>query len=165
MYENGTQNNENNLREQYRQLQENARKQLELFWEQPSVIVAISAALLVAAYYYISNQMVLASVEYQFVRAFLIMFAVLMSFTSILTAVKHRFFAAIYLEEIKQIERQLKLNPVQMWTRNAIHPRGKNHAWEKWSADNWLIFALSFLAIGLLGLAAYNVYEILLRLY
>jgi hypothetical protein len=129
-----------------------------------SVIVAIAAALVIAAYYYIPNAMTIVNLQYEVARTFLILFAAFMSFTSVHAAIKHRFFAAIILEEIRKVEAKLKMNSVPMWTRNAVHPREKNRFWEKWSADVWLIVSLIVLAMGLLLLCVWNVYVILIRL-
>ncbi len=59
---------------------------------------------------------------------------------------------------------KLGREPTQMWTKNAVHPRGFNRFWEKWSADKWLILSLTTLVLGLLLLAAWNIYDVILRI-
>lgn len=54
-----------NLMEQYPAAQEPHRKTLELFWQEPSVIIAIATAVVVASYSYVSNVMASTSALYQ----------------------------------------------------------------------------------------------------
>ncbi len=85
------------LADQYRELNENQRKLLELFWQEPAVIVAIAGGLVIAAYSYITDAFCIASLEYQLVRTFLIIFGTFMTWTSTITAIKHRFFRTVWL--------------------------------------------------------------------
>ena len=55
-------NASNSLMEQYREAHEMQRKLLELFWQEPSVIVAIAGAVVVASYSYITDAMIIGNI-------------------------------------------------------------------------------------------------------
>jgi len=154
--------NERNLREQYREVNANQRELLKLIWQEPSVIIVIASGLVIAGYFYVSEEMCNKYLAYQLVRTFLIMFATLMSYVSLLTAIKHRFFRAVWLEKMRQIESKMKLEPTPMHTRVAIHPRGKNYWWERRSAERALIFSLFFLMIFFFLLTLMNIHTCIL---
>ena len=145
------------LLEQYRQIQENQRKLLELFWTEPSVIIAIAGGIVLASYYYITNTNCLIF-EYQVLRTFLIVFGMFMAFSSLLTAIKHRFFRSIWLDKLREIENSLDISPVKMFTKESTHHRGRNYFWENWSAEVVLIISLLFIFVAFAILAIYNVY-------
>jgi hypothetical protein len=103
-----------NLRCQYREAQEMQRKLLELFWQEPSVIVAIAGAVVVAAYSYITNEMASADIQYQVLRTFLVWFGAFMSWASAQVAIKHRFYRIALLDRLSEIESNLKLTPLPL---------------------------------------------------
>jgi hypothetical protein len=119
--------------------------------------VAIAGALVVSSYYYITDAMCDANWLFHIIRVLLVVFGTLMSFTSVLTAIKHRFFRAVWLEELKRVEIALNLRPIPMFTKEAKHPRGKNKWWENRSAEKWLIFSLLFLTITFGVLSAFTI--------
>jgi hypothetical protein len=145
------------LLEQYNEASQMQRKLLELFWQEPSVIVAIAGAVVVASYSYITDKMVVDSVQYQLLRLFLVLFGTAMSWASAQTAIKHRFYRILLLERIRSMERALGLMPLPL-SRHDLHPRGKNRIWEKVSAELMLIGCLLFLTVGFAVLSGYNVY-------
>jgi len=55
---------------QYKETQANQRELLTLFWQQPSITIVIASGLVVAAYYYISQDLCDKHIEYQFLRPF-----------------------------------------------------------------------------------------------
>lgn len=153
------------LVEQYRATQEYQRKQLELFWQEPSVIVAIAGAVVVAAYSFISNTMASTDVLDQGLRTFLVIFGALMSWTSAQTAIKHRFYRMILLGEIERMESEMGLKPIHIIKGKVKSPRknGKIYFWEKFSAEKLLIISLLFITIGFAILGVYNVCLLILR--
>ncbi|MGA3290967.1 MAG: hypothetical protein ABSD42_12090 [Candidatus Bathyarchaeia archaeon] len=154
------------LMEQYRATQEYQRKTLELFWQEPSVIIAIAGAVVVAAYSYISNSMTSTNILYQVLRTFLIIFGALMSWTSAETAIKHRFYRMVLLDEIERMESEMRLKQIHVIKGKVKSPRqnGKIYIWEKISAEKMLIASLLFITIGFAVLGAYNAYLLILRL-
>jgi hypothetical protein len=147
-----------NHTEQYKAAQEYQRKQLELFWQEPSVIIAIAGAVVVAAYSYITNTMASTSALDQGLRTFLVIFGALMSWTSAQTAIKHRFYRMILLKEIEDIEEKMGLKQIHVIREKRKSPRdnGKIYIWEKLSAEKLLIASLLFITIGFAVLGAYN---------
>lgn len=150
---------EEKLMEQYHEAHQMQRKLLELFWQEPSVIVAIAGAVVVAAYSYITDAMINENVLYQVLRTFLVVFGTAMSWASVQTAIKHRFYRIITLEEIKNIEIALGLTPLPLF-KGATHPKRNNRLYEKLSAEQMLIGCLLFLTIGFAILSAYNVFTL-----
>ncbi|MGF3573534.1 MAG: hypothetical protein ACQXXG_08980 [Candidatus Bathyarchaeia archaeon] len=134
---------------QYHEAHEMQRKLLELFWQESSVIIAIAGAVVVAAYYYITDAMISECVLYQMIRSFLVIFGTLMSFASVQTAIKHRFWRIELLDKIKEIENNLGLTPLPLKRELASK---KFKFYEKASAECALIRALAFLTFGFLML-------------
>lgn len=151
-------------KDKYRELNEDQRKTLELFWQEPSVIVAIASALVVVAYYYITDAMCVASLQYQALRTVLVMFGTFMAWTSTLTAIKHRFFRTVWLGELENMESEAKLKPTPMYTKVATHPRGKTYFWERWSAEKTLILSLLFLTLAFALFSIANMWNTLAHL-
>lgn len=129
------------------------RKLLELFWQEPSIILAIAGAVVVAAYSYITDAMINANIQYQLIRTFLVIFGTGMSWASAQTAIKHRFYRIKLLEDIENIEKKLGLEPLPL--RKGSVPLNK--FWEKPSAEITLIGCLLFLTAGFAVLSAYNI--------
>ena len=150
-----------NLKEQYHEAEEMQRKLLELFWQESSVIIAIVGAVVVASYHYITDTMINGNVLYQIIRTFLVVFGTLMSLASIQTAIKHRFWRRVVLDEIKKIETSLGLTPLRLQRDSASK---KFRFYEILSAEWLLIFALLFLTIGFIVLSGYNVIDLVIRL-
>jgi hypothetical protein len=109
----------------------------------------IGSAVVVATYYYITDAMCNTSFQYQLLRTFLVIFGMFMSLTSVITAIKHRFFRAVWLAERARIEAELKLKPIPMCTEVVANPGGKNHFGEIWSVETMLILSLPILAMPL----------------
>jgi len=51
------------LLEQYRQVNEDQKKLVELIWQEPTVIVTIASALVIVAYYYVTDDMCDANLQ------------------------------------------------------------------------------------------------------
>jgi len=100
--------------------------------------------------------MINASNVYQWIRILLIVFGTIMSWASAQTAIKHRFYRQIFLEELKNMEIALGLKPLPHF--KAVHYRGKNRLWERPSSEIMLIICLLFLTIGFAVLSAHEVF-------
>lgn len=137
------------------------RKLLELFWQEPSVIVAIAGAVVVASHHYITDTMIDGNVLYQILRIFLVAFGTLMSWASFQTAIKHRFWRRKLLDEIKNIENKLGLTPLPLQRQDASH---EFRFYEKTSSEWLLIGGLLFLAIVFTVLGVYNIIDLGIRL-
>ena len=149
------------LLEQYHEAHQMQRKLLELFWQEPSVIVAIAGAVVVAAYSYITDQMIDTNVQYLIIRTFLVMFGAIMAWASTQTAIKHRYWRIVMLDEIKEIAGKLGLNPLPLSRGTG---KRKARIFEKLSAEWMLISCLLFLTIGFGVLSGHNLYTLLMRL-
>jgi len=150
-----------NLKEQYHEAQEMQRKLLELFWQEPSVIVAIAGAVVIASYHYITDTMIDGSVLYQILRFFLVGFGTIMSWASFQTAIKHRFWRRKMLDKIKDIEKDLDLTPLPLQRQAASD---EFRFYEKVSSEWLLIVGLLVLSIGFTVLSGYNVIDLVTRL-
>jgi hypothetical protein len=141
---------EQKLLEQYREAHATQRKLLDLFWKEPSVIVAIAIAVVLAAYLLITDGMVEGSIQYQTLRTFLVVFGALMAFASAQTAMKHTYRRKALLNRITEIETNLKMQPLQ------IH--GDNKGWMKMDSAKIIIGSLFLLTAGFSVLSAGNIY-------
>jgi hypothetical protein len=89
-----------------------------------------------------------------------------MSWTSAETAIKHRFYRMVLLDEIERMESEMRLKQIHVIKGKVKSPRqnGKIYIWEKISAEKMLIASLLFITIGFAVLGAYNAYLLILRL-
>lgn len=149
---------------QLRELNENQRALFSLFWQQPSLIVSMASALVIASYVYISEDLVVTHFEYLLLRTLLIFIASMFSFTSCITAIKHRFFRAIWIEKINDLESELNLPQTPLYTSVSSHPRGKNYLLKKISGEKCLIYTIGFLTLGFFILCVNNFWRIYLVL-
>jgi hypothetical protein len=79
---------------QYQELCEEYRTVLRLFWEIPSIVIAIVSGILIGIYAWIPLQ-------YELLKVFLLFISSLMIFVAFLSAWKHRSFGYYYVELLK----------------------------------------------------------------
>lgn len=109
-----------------------------------------------------------ANLQYLLLRAFLVTFGALMSFTSALTAIKHRFFRRHWLDELTRIEKKLELKPIPRFTTAVVESRKKQaletHFWENWRAEKWMIYSLIFVTGAFIFLSITSFWNVITRL-
>lgn len=80
---------------QYRELCEEYRTVLKLFWEIPSIVIAIVSGILIGNYAFIPNQ-------FRLLRVFLFALSSFMVFIAFLSGWKHRRFGYCYVELLRE---------------------------------------------------------------
>ena len=141
---------EQKLLEQYHEANATQRKLLELSWKQPAALAGIAVAVVLACYLLITNSMVNASIEYQVLRTFLVVFGALLAFASAQTATKYMHHRTAVLSKIREIETKLKLQPLPI--------QDGNRDWEKLTSTKLLIGCVLVLSAGFSVLGAANTY-------
>ena len=138
------------LLEQYHEANATQRNLSELSWKQPATLIGIAVAVVLAGYLLITDAMVNASIEYQVLRTFLVVFGALLAFVSAQTATKHMYRRTAVLSRIREIEAKLKLQPLPI--------QDGNRNWEKLNSTKLLIGSLLVLSGGFFVLGAANTY-------
>lgn len=138
------------LLEQYHEANTTQRNLLELSWKQPATLMGIAVAVVLAGYLLITDAMVNASIEYQVLRTFLVLFGALLSFASAQTATKHMYRRTAVLSRIREIEAKLKLQPLPI--------QDGNRDLEKLNSTKLLIGCVLVLSAGFFVLGAANTY-------
>ncbi|MGE5187776.1 MAG: hypothetical protein ACM3JE_01985 [Betaproteobacteria bacterium] len=141
---------EQKLLELYHEANATQRNLLEISWKQPATLVGIAVAVVLAGYLLITDAMVNASIEYQVLRTFLVIFGALLAFTSAQTATKHMYRRTAVLGRIHEIETKLKLQ--------TLSTPEKNSYWERLNSTKLLIGSVLILSAGFSVLAAANTY-------
>jgi hypothetical protein len=141
---------EQKILEQYQEANATQRHLLELSWKQPATLTGIAVATALAGYLLITDAMVKASIEYQVLRTFLVVFGALLAFASAQTAAKNMYRRTAVLNRIREIETKLKLQPLPI--------QDGNRNWEKLSSTKLLIGSLLVLSAGFFVLGAANTF-------
>lgn len=139
---------EQKLLEQYHEANATQRSLLELSWKQPATLVSIAVGVFLAGYLLITDEMVIAGLEYQLLRMFLVVFGALLAFVSAQTATKHMYRRSAVLGRIREIEAKLNLQPLPI----------QGADWGKFNSTKLLIGCLLFLSVCFSVLGAANVY-------
>lgn len=138
------------LLEQYHEANATQRNLLVLSWKQPVTLMGIAVAVVLAGYLLITDAMIIASIEYQVLRTFLVVFGALLTFVSAQTATKHMYHRNAVLGRIREIEAKLKLQPILI--------QDGNSNWEKLNSTKLLIGCTLVLSAGFFVLGAANTY-------
>lgn len=141
---------EQKLLEQYHEANATQRNLLELSWKQPATLMSIAVAAVLSSYLLITDAMVNASLEYQVLRTFLVVFGAMLAFASAQTATKHMYRRTAVLGRIREIEAILKLQPLPI--------QDGNRNGEKLNSTKLLIGSVLVLSAGFFVLGAANAY-------
>lgn len=139
--------NKEALRIQYQQCIENYRMLDRHVWQVPSVTILIASAIVGVVFSYLKDALIPSSM--------LLLSGMILSFSMFIAVKKYRFFQYYMIERMRQIEKELSLEPLPLVTgKDGMNPRN----WiERQRAGEWLARTVLFVFICLTVLLIFNI--------